>query len=161
MLRRLRRRLFRWIAVSGAGAAAAYFFDPDRGRARRAQARDQGTAFLRRRQQDAERKARYQSNVAEGQAVQAAGLGVPRPEDDVEVVHAVKQVLARIGVDTSDVTVESVEGRVTLRGQVDSRDSIARLEKAVSEAPGVTELQSFLHLPGTPAPNKATALRAS
>jgi osmotically-inducible protein OsmY len=161
MLRRLRKRLFRWVAVSGIGAATAYFFDPDRGRARRAQVRDQGTAFLRRRQQDAERKARYQANVAEGQAVQAAGLGVPRPEDDVEVVHAVKQVLARIGIDTKDVTVESVEGRVTLRGQVDSRDSIARLEKAVSEAPGVTELQSFLHLPGTPAPNKATALQAS
>lgn len=161
MFRRLRKRLFRTIVVSGLGAAVAYFMDPDRGRARRNQAKDQANAFLRRREADAERRARYEANVSHGEAMEAAGAGIPRPEDDVEVVQAVKQVVAGLDMDTSDVTVESVEGKLTLRGQLPSREEIARLESAVAQAPGVFELQSFLHTPGTPAPNKASALRAS
>lgn len=161
MFRRLRRRLFRFVAVSGSGAAAAYFFDPDRGRARRAQARDQAQAVLRRRQADAERQARHEANVDLGKAVEAHGGGIPRPVDDVEVTNVVRQALAALDVDTGDVTVESVDGVVTLRGQVASRDGVAAVEKAAGGAPGVVELQSFLHTPGTPAPNKASSLRVS
>lgn len=161
MFRRLRKRLFRTIVVSGLGAAVAYFMDPDRGRARRNQAKDQANSFLRRRQEDAERRARYEANASHGQAMQAAGAGVPHPQDDVDVAQAVKQVLAGLDIDTRDVTVETVEGKLTLRGQVGTRDEIDRLESAVAQAPGVFELQSFLHTPGTPAPNKASALRAS
>jgi len=160
MFRKLRRKIFRLVAVSGAGAAAAYFFDPDRGAARRAQARDQAQARMRRRQADTERQARHEANVAQGQAAEAHGGGVPRPKDDVDVAQAVKQVLAGLDVETGDVTVEPVDGVVTLRGQVASREELTTVEQAVSEAPGVTELLSFLHTPGTPAPNKASSLRA-
>ena len=161
MFRKLRRKLLRLVAVSGTGAAVAYFFDPERGRARRTQARDQADALLRRRQADAERQARHEANVAQGQAVVAAGGGMPRPQDDVDVVQAVKQVLAAIDVETADVTVESVDGVVTLRGQVPTRDAMTAVEQAASGAAGVVELQSFLHTPGTPAPNKASSLRTS
>ena len=161
MFRRLRRKLFRLIVVSGAGAAAAYFFDPERGQARRAQARDKANSLARRRQQQAEQQARHAANVAQGQAVQAQGGGVPRPEDDVELAQVVKQVLAGLDVNTGDVTVEAVEGVVTLRGQVENSEAVTTVEQAVSQAPGVVELRSFLHTPGTPAPNKASALGAS
>jgi len=161
MFRRLRRKVIRLALVSGAGAAAAYFFDPERGVARRRQAQDQIDAKLRRRQADAERQARHAANVAQGEAAQAQGAGVPRPVDDVEVVNVVKQALGRLEVDTSNVTVESVDGVVTVRGEIASREAKTAVEEAVTAAPGVIEVQSFLHTPGTPAPNKAASLRAS
>ncbi len=161
MFRRIRRKLFRSVVVSGLGAAAAYFLDPDRGRARRAQTADQARSFLRRRQAGADRQARYAAGVAQGEAVEARGGGVPHPADDVEVARLVKQALHRVGFPTSDVTVEAVEGIVTLRGQVASGDQMEKVTQAVAEVAGVTEVHSFLHLPGTPAPNKASALRAS
>ena len=161
MFRRIRRKIVRLAIVSGAGAAAAYFFDPDRGRARRAQARDQADAMMRRRQADAERQAQHAANVAAGEAAEAQGAGVPRPVDDVEVVNVVRQALSGLDVDTTDVKVESVDGVVTVRGQVASRDAVTAVENAISGTPGVVEVQSFLHTPGTPAPNKAASLRAS
>ncbi|HEX2047042.1 MAG TPA: BON domain-containing protein [Acidimicrobiales bacterium] len=161
MFKRLRRKIVRLALVSGAGAAAAYFFDPERGVARRRQAQDQIEAKLRRRQADAEREARHAANVAQGEAAAAQGAGVPRPVDDVEVVNVVKQALAGLDVDTTNVTVESVDGIVTVRGEIPSREAKTAIEEAVTATPGVIEVQSFLHTPGTPAPNKAASLRAS
>lgn len=161
MFKKLRRKVYRLAIVSGAGAATAYFFDPERGAARRAQTRDQIQAKLRRREEEANRKARYETNVAVGEAVRAQGGGVPRPVDDVEVVRLVEQSLAAAEVDTSNLVVEAVEGVVTLRGQLPSRDAMRTAEQAASGIPGVLEVQSFLHTPGTPAPNKAASLRAS
>ena len=161
MFRKIRRKVVRLAIVSGAGAAAAYFFDPERGVARRKQARDQAEALIRRREAEAERQARHAENVAQGEAAKAEGAGIPRPVDDVEVVNVVKQALAGIDVDTADVAVESVDGVVTVRGQVASSDAVAAVERAISETAGVVEVQSFLHTPGTPAPNKAASLRAS
>lgn len=151
-----------WTAMAGAaGAAVAYFLDPDRGRARRNRTKDQAAAALRRRKADAERQARYQEGRAEGAAIEARGGGQPRPQDDVDVTHAVRQAFTAAGASTEDVTVEAVDGVVTLRGQVASEDDKRRLEEAAGSAAGVREVQSWLHLPGQPAPNKADALRAS
>ena len=161
MFRRIRRKIFRLAIVSGAGAAAAYFFDPERGVARRKQTKDQAEALLRKRQADAERKAQHEANVAMGRAAEAQGAGVPRPVDDVEVVNVVRQSLAAVDVDTTDVAIDSVDGVVTVRGQVAGDEAKAVIERAVSETPGVFAVESFLHTPGTPAPNKAASLRAS
>ena len=151
-----------WTATAGAaGAAVAYFLDPDRGRARRNRTKDQAAATLRRRKADAEREALYLEGKAKGAAVEGRGGGQPRPEDDVDVTHAVRQAFAAAGVGTEEVTVEAVDGVVTLRGQVASEDEKGRVEEAAGSAPGVREVQSWLHLPGQPAPNKAEALQAS
>jgi hypothetical protein len=37
----------------------------------------------------------------------------------------------------------------------------AAVEQAISGTPGVLAVESFLHTPGTPAPNKAASLKAS
>jgi hypothetical protein len=42
----IKGRFFRMVVYAGSGAAAAYFFDPERGPARRAQAREQLEAKL-------------------------------------------------------------------------------------------------------------------
>lgn len=151
-----------WTATAGAaGAAVAWFFDPDRGRARRNRTKDRATAALRRRKAEAAREARYLEGKAEGAAIEARGGGQPRPQDDVDVTHVVRQAFSAAGVATEDVTVEAVDGVVTLRGQVGSEDDKRRIEEAAGSAAGVREVQSWLHLPGQPAPNKAEALKAS
>lgn len=46
MFRTIRKKLFRLAIVSGAGAAANYFFDKDRGEQRRAQAKDKANSLM-------------------------------------------------------------------------------------------------------------------
>jgi hypothetical protein len=46
MFRAIRKKLFRLAIVSGAGAAANYFFDKDRGEQRRAQAKEKANSLI-------------------------------------------------------------------------------------------------------------------
>ena len=46
MFRAIRKKLFRLIVVSGAGAAASYFFDKDKGEERRAQAKEKANGLM-------------------------------------------------------------------------------------------------------------------
>ena len=46
MFRTIRKKLFRLAIVSGAGAAANYFFDKDRGEQRRAQAKEKANSLV-------------------------------------------------------------------------------------------------------------------
>lgn len=151
----------RFLTAAGIGAAIAYFADPDNGRSRRVRAKDQLGARLRRRQREAEQLARHTENIAVGEAARARGAGETKPVDDVDVVHAVKQALSGLGFPTSDVTVDVVDGTAALRGQVATEDEKTKVEQAVQGVPGVRQVESWLHLPGQPAPNKASALQAS
>ena len=155
-----RRRLT--AVVAGAlGAGAAYFMDPDRGRSRRTQARDQVTAKLRRRSRQAASEARYAEGRIEGQRAKASGAGEFTPEDDIQIVHAIEAALARLEFSTSDVNVDVVEGVASLRGQVETAEQMDQVAEAVRETNGVTEVRSYLHTPGTPAPNKAASINVS
>ena len=46
MFRAIRKKLFRLIVVSGAGAAASYFLDKDKGEERRAQAKEKANSLM-------------------------------------------------------------------------------------------------------------------
>jgi len=81
--------------------------------------------------------------------------------DDVDVLHEVRQQLSRVGFPTPDVTVDVVDGRATLRGQVHDGAQMQAVQEAVASAPGVRMVESWLHLPGEPAPNKAASLEAA
>jgi HSP20 family molecular chaperone IbpA len=151
----------RFLTAAGVGAAVAYFADPENGRSRRARAKDQLDAKMRRRQRQAEQLTRHAENVAAGQAARARGAGEPTPTDDVDVAHAVRQALSAAGVPTSDLTVDVVEGTAALRGQVPTGEDKTKAEETVGRVPGVQRVESWLHLPGEPAPNKASALQAS
>lgn len=148
-------------AMATTGAALSYFLDPDRGRSRRARARDQSAATLRRARRKVTRRARYLSGRARGVALRARGAGRPFPHDDLQVADQIRQGLARLSFSTADVTVEVVKGVARLRGQLATDQEQRMVEDKVSRAAGVREAHSFLHLPGTPAPNKSSALRAS
>jgi osmotically-inducible protein OsmY len=146
-------------AVSaGLGMIVAHLLDPDRGRARRAQLRDQLGATVRRSRRRTERRARYGIGALKGTAWKAIGAGRMHPEDDRDVVQGIKQRFARLGFPMSDVTVDVVDGTTTLRGQLDEPDQVDIVQNEVMKVAGVRAVESYLHLPGEPAPNKAAAL---
>lgn len=75
MFRKLRRKLVRLAVVSGAGAAANYFFDKDRGPERRTQAKEKAASLVGRQASATD----WQSSAANGFEPQAATPPAPAP----------------------------------------------------------------------------------
>ena len=74
--------------------------------------------------------------------------------DDVELAHKVESVVFRDeSLPKGKVSVNAEDGTIFLRGQVDSPDTIVRIERAVRAVEGVAGVENLLHLPGTPAPH--------
>jgi osmotically-inducible protein OsmY len=59
------------------------------------------------------------------------------------------------------INVNVVGGIVELRGEQAAQGDIDRLVQAVKGIPNVKGVHNYLHLPGTPAPNKESAIEAS
>ena len=142
------------------GMALAYLCDPDRGRSRRAQLTDQASAALRRGRRRAGRRARYGKGQLVGAARETAGAGQLNPVDDIDIAQGIKQRFARLDIPTTDVKIDVLAGTATLRGQLGDEDRIGQAQHEAMKVPGVRAVESFLHLPGEPAPNKATSLSA-
>lgn len=124
--------------VAAAGAAAMYYLDPDRGRARRAKAR---------------------SRVERLRSTRAT---VSTSYNDPTLAQKVaSELFAGRDIPSDRVVINSEYGVITLRGEVDTPEQIRELEAAAATIPGVRGVQTLLHLPNTPPPNKAEAIRAS
>jgi osmotically-inducible protein OsmY len=137
------------------GAALTYFFDPDRGRRRRAMARDRSAGAAR---QGARRVGRL------GRRGGAEAYGVtqkvrhrkeePKPQpDDVTLARKVETEIFRSAeVPKGKINVNAVDGVVELRGEADGPEMIRDLEDQVRNIPGVQDVRNMLQLPETPAP---------
>jgi osmotically-inducible protein OsmY len=150
-------------SLAAVGAGLTYFFDPDRGRARRAQLRDRTLGLFRRAGRKVEQRGRYVGAQAYGlkKKVENIGREERMPESDRVLVDKVEsEVLRRANYPKGAITVEACDGIITLRGQAETADQITRIEKEVTAVTGVAGVENFLHLPGTQAPNKASALDA-
>jgi osmotically-inducible protein OsmY len=149
---------------AGIGAALLYLFDPERGRARRARLQDQAGARVRRARRQLEGTARQLRDGYQGAAAQleaASAAGPAGPEDDLTVLSRVESVLfGAPGFPKETVEAEVVDGVLTLRGEVPSEEEGRQIVEAASRIKGVAAVESLLHLPGQPAPNKAAARRA-
>lgn len=154
-------RKVRTLVAAATGAAAAYFLDPDQGHARRARTRDQVRSWAAARRREVDRTARYEAGVRAGEEAKAHGAGHYHPHGDTDLQEHLRMVLSGLRFPTGDVTVEVVEGVVRVRGQVEDREQVDEVLGAVRDVPGVVSVESLLHLPGTPAPNKAAAIEAS
>lgn len=145
-------------AVVGAatGALTEYLLDPAAGRARRAKLRDQSVAIARRPVKRVGRATGQKVTYLRGR-VQAAAhrMTPPRPvADDKALADKVRsEVLGEPRFSECAVNLDAVGGVVTLRGQIDSRDTIRALVAAVERVHGVRRVESLLHTPGTAAPN--------
>jgi osmotically-inducible protein OsmY len=151
-------RLIKTVVAAAIGWSAAYLFDRDRGRARRARLRDQLAHQGRRARQAVGRRARYERGRLRGTAHRLTPGSGSAPADDHVLADRIRsQVLGpmrghKINVDVAD-------GVVTLRGEVDSAGDRAEIESRVQRVGGVAEVRNLLHDSGSPAPNKADALR--
>lgn len=138
------------------GATAAYFFDPDRGRSRRAVASDQLAAAARDAVAQAERELDYRTGQIEGAVAEAVDTGDDAPVDDRTLKHRVEtRVLGREDVPKGDIVVHAERGIVQLRGEVGDPVMIEEIVAATREVEGVHGVENLLHLPGQPEPSTA------
>ena len=147
----------------GLGALLMYYFDRASGRRRRALVRDQIVHIVhvvtRRVPDRIEQRGRFFRGVARGLRHEAAGVvlnGRESAVDDETLVDRVRsEVLGARGIKAGEIHLDAYEGAVTLRGQLQYPDEIRRLIEDTSRVEGVRRVRSYLHLPGTLAPNKA------
>jgi osmotically-inducible protein OsmY len=122
------------------GAALAYFFDPQNGRARR---KDAIKRIVRLGQQRG-RLAAKATQLREG----------PRPQpDDVTLARKVESEIFRdADVPKGQINVNAENGKIVLRGEVDSPELIDDLVVRARKVQGVQDVENLLHTPGQPAP---------
>jgi hypothetical protein len=142
------------------GAAGMYFFDPSQGRRRRAVARDKMRSRVAQQRRRRSQEAAYEQGRRRGELFARAGAGEFHQHDNRSVAEHLHSVLERSDVPTADVTVEVVDDVVRVRGQVRTADERDRVLAAVGAEAGPRQVESLLHLPGEPAPNKAASRRA-
>ncbi|MFA9429832.1 BON domain-containing protein [Egicoccus sp. AB-alg2] len=145
-----------WLGIGAVlGAVAAYFADPDRGNARRAELAQRAAARKRDAQEQAIDTGRDVTQRAMGAAIDA----VPEvtPVSDAVLLERVRsQALGPAGVDTSKVVTTVRDGGIVeIRGQLDTDTQRRDLLRAVADVDGVREVVDLTHLPHEPAPTRS------
>ncbi len=145
------------VAYGGGGALLIYLFDPRLGRTRRAKLQDQLAGLLRRGYREAVRKTEYAKGQLEG--VRHIGSEESPSASDAALTAKIEsEVLSRRTYPKGQISVNSADGVVELRGVCDSPEQISELEQEVRKVTGVSDIHNYLHLPNTPAPNKQESL---
>ena len=166
MLKRVRKKLTRLSFIGAVGGAVVYFLDPRSGPDRRSRAKDKIQAKFGGPAEEADWAAPAENlgeslgeKKAEGFAPTAAEPSGEPPDDDKTLVDKIKsEVLGRTEFAGKDVVIDAAGGLVTLRGQLEKPEEIADLAAAVGAVPGVSQVENYLHLPDSPAPNKQDSL---
>jgi osmotically-inducible protein OsmY len=123
------------------GAALAYFFDPQNGRARR---KDTIKRIVRLSQRQRGRLTARATQLREGPKAQP---------DDVTLARQVEsEIFGDADVPKGQINVNAEEGKVVLRGEVESAEMIEELVSKARKVQGVQEVENLLHMPGQAAP---------
>ena len=138
-----------------AGAAAAYFLDPEHGDRRRKMAGERA-------QQLARSAGERGGQVAQSATAQAQRAAHPQssqepPGDDITLARKVETEIFRpADAPKGQVNVSAENGIVSLRGQLDDEGQIEELVSRAGAIPGVKAVENLLHTPHTEAPTRAT-----
>jgi osmotically-inducible protein OsmY len=138
-----------------AGAAAMFFLDPDRGKRRRALARDRTAGTLRRAEVISGRLQRRVVSDSYGWSQKLRHPGAtqePPPNDAVLASKVMTELFRDPRIPKGSINVNAENGIVQLRGQVEHPEQILEIESRVRRIPGVADVEVLLHLPGTPTP---------
>ena len=127
--------LLKMAAVGIGTALIAFLFDPDRGRGRRAQLRDQAKSRLRKAQEAAGQQAEFRSDRFKGLAHQfRSGEGPAHLEDDLIRQKVKSEVIGPAAV--SNIEVDVRNGVVMLSGDLDD-EQYRHLMKEILKVSGV------------------------
>jgi hypothetical protein len=136
------------VAGTGLGAVAAYFFDPDRGRGRRAETADRLLGAARQTARRLGRGYRYIRGTAAGmtERVLRSGPGDDWMNDET-LAHKVESELFRDpSIPKGSININAEHGAVILRGVVDTQDEIEQIMVATMAIGGVRAVRSLLRL---------------
>jgi osmotically-inducible protein OsmY len=151
---------FSFLLGAAAGAAAAWFLDPNEGARRRNVTRDKAMSYARKGASEVEGRAQSAAEAAKGAAVQAApGTGRPdageRLNDEGLKAKVESEIFRDADVPKGDISVNVEHGVVYLRGEVGDPSAITKLAQATEQVEGVRGVENLLHGPGEPAPTKS------
>jgi BON domain len=129
----------------GIGAALMYFFDPDRGRRRRALLRDKLVSCTNQTEMYAGKAARDLRNRAQGLVAELGNNFRSEEVTDEQLVARVRAELGRHAVHQRALEITASEGRVTLRGPALASE-VDELLSAVASVRGVAGVDSQLEV---------------
>jgi osmotically-inducible protein OsmY len=141
------------LIAGAAGAALAYFMDPEQGARRRNVTRDRAQAMVRRGRAQAARYNRYLSDRIMGiqYELAAADRVDGRVYNDATLARKVETELFRDPeVPKGKININVEDGTVVLRGEARTPHQINALEAAARSIDGVQDVRNLLHLPKTP-----------
>jgi len=148
---RTRNQVPFFISAAMGGAALAYFLDPQNGRRRRHQSRDQLLSLVRHGTKRGRKLVHHAASDAAGQARRAAHVIRPSAEvelDDATLVDKVESIVFRNhDLPKGQININAENGVVFLRGQVDRPELVETLEARVRKVQGVKGVENLLHTP--------------
>lgn len=127
------------------GAATMYFFDPDRGRARRAKCRDQAVHWAHQGEDSLRTAARDLNHRLRGFFAEVAAGCDTRAVSDETLVARVRSKLGRVVRHPKAIEVSAVDGRVTLRGAI-LADEVQEAVHAVTRVHGAAAVENELEV---------------
>jgi hypothetical protein len=157
-------RLRSWVVAAVVGTSLAYFFDGDDGIRRRQQLRDRSRAWSRRIRERLDRHIEYSGGRIDRSAqerLQMEQHDNPNPDDNTLRDRIESEVFGDPNVPKGEYNLNVVDGIAELHGQLESQDDIDTLIQMVGAVRDVRAVESYLHLPGVPAPDKVSAIEAS
>ena len=151
-------RLITLLFGVGIGAAAAHFLDPQSGRRRRTEIREQAVSKVHAGVDQATTTASHAAGKAKGAVSTATptGTGLEDP-DDVTLARKVETEIFRApDAPKGEVSVDVQRGVAHLRGEVADGQWITRLGQEAEKVEGVKGVENLLHRPGTPTPERSS-----
>jgi osmotically-inducible protein OsmY len=153
-----------WIVAGTVGTSLALLFDGERGERRRARLRSGGRSVYRGVKQRLNRQSRIASDSVYGNARERLKMyqpDNPNPDDNTLRDRIESEAFRHDTAPPGEYNLNVEDGIAVLRGQLNSQEDIQLLIELVAEVPDVRGVESYLHTPGTPAPNKQSAIEAS
>jgi len=152
---RTRNQVPFYLSAAMGGAALAYFLDPQSGRRRRHQTRDQLLSLARQGTKRARKLVHHASADAAGTARRAAHALRTAEDvelDDATLVDKVESIVFRKhDVPKGQININAENGVVFLRGQVEDPGLVETLETRVRKVRGVKDVENLLHTSEPPA----------
>ena len=133
----------------GVGLIAGYFWDPARGRHRRALGRDKMTRLVRTSRERFQKNAIDKANRTLGVVSEAASLVDTETADDRVVAERVRSEIGRTVSHPGSITVSVENGQVRLTGPVLTNEFDA-LMRTVMKVKGVKNVESHLDVQDQP-----------